>query len=90
VECAEQLIRDELPAWRHIRATGDIALRKARWELEMAESELGYAEADSHRPILGLPATVANQIKSRRYALQDLEDEISALVQEANGPPTRP
>ena len=90
LDCVEEGIREEMPAWRGVRTTADIALRKAREQLERAESALGYATVDAQRPTLGLPPAVANQIKSKRHEFEDLESEISALVPTRSPPSAVP
>ena len=90
LDCVEQGIREELPAWRQVRMTADTALGKAREQLEKAESALGYAADDAQRPVLELPPTVSNQIKSKRREFEDLESEISALVPARSPPRARP
>ena len=90
VDCAMQAIRDELPSWRQTAVNDLSAFGKARWRLEMAESELGYAEYDSQRSVLNLPSVITSQIRSRRFAMQDLEGEVRALVPKENNPARSP
>ena len=90
LDCVEQGIREQLAAWRAVRTTADLTLRKAREQLERAESALGYAAVDAQRPVLELPPAVSNQIKSKRHEFEDLESEISALVPTRSPPRAGP
>jgi hypothetical protein len=81
LDCVDQGIADQFAALQRNHLQPVAALRWSKNELELAASELAYAEVDARRPSLGLGPAVPNQIKAERQALEDLETTIAGLLE---------